>query len=476
MYSLKRYILFLIFCCSLVVCFAQSGKLKVSGILADGSTPLSRAIVQVYSQGVLLYIVETDHLGKFNFDLELNKQFEVIFTGFGYVTKQLTIDTHVRENEQGVWSYAFLVDLFPKLFEVDYSVFSVPIAIVKYYPSIAEFDFDEEYDNKIKPQIIHLSSLVKKKRNTQFQNYYSIAGKNLKDNNYIKAIDNYMMASVCDPSSSYPTEKLDYIDKIMSRKSDNYSRYLEMQHLGDSCLLSHAFNKASVFFNEALLIYPNSKYSWYKKSLSDTLNSRFNQVIYSRLKYKDYVLLADLNMSIQNFNTAFYYYNLISEINPADEYAFRQLKALKERFNLTPENSPTIQFEKLVMLADNYLKNGKCNEAHQKYIDASKLNKHDQYVKLQIEKTNENCLQDNNLSFNPALRTKDFLKQLALQYKKGIIKEVYQQDNKQYLRIIIHDGSEADEYIKVFSEFGELYYLNGKEISEKEFARETTKR
>ena len=85
---------------------AQNGGLQISGFLRDGWKPISGSMVQLYSYGSLLMVAETDLAGRFSFELELNREYQLIFAAYGYVTKRLTIDTNVRENERE-WVYWF---------------------------------------------------------------------------------------------------------------------------------------------------------------------------------------------------------------------------------------------------------------------------------------------------------------------------------------------------------------------------------
>ncbi len=452
---------------------AQTGGLRISGFLRDGWKPISGSLVQLYSQGALLMVAETDLSGRFDFDLELNREYQLIFAAYGYVTKRLNIDTSVRDYEARDWVYWFNMELFPEIEEIDFSVFQLPVAKVFYSPNWGEFDFDHTYTGKIKTLSNNLINLVKKERNSQYQKYVVLAEKEINQDNLIRAIDFYLMAKVCDPYSPYPQEQINLLDKTLLKKSDKYERYLDLQALGDSCLREHAFGKASVFYAESVSLFPQSEYAWYKNNLADTLNSRFDNTLFKSIRFNQNVALADSYIRVRDYMNAMYHYQIASELNPADEYVFKQLRFLKTQINLNGIDKSSFEYRRLIELADKQFARSDYEGAAKYYQQALDINPSDQYVKIQIEKVNRKKALFAGFSFTPESRNNKYLEDLARSYDKGISQEFHEWQGKNVLRIIINDGREAREYLKISGNSENRFYRNGKEISENIFHTET---
>ncbi|MGI6478240.1 MAG: tetratricopeptide repeat protein [Salinivirgaceae bacterium] len=452
---------------------AQNGGLQISGFLRDGWKPISGSMVQLYSYGSLLMVAETDLAGRFSFELELNREYQLIFAAYGYVTKRLTIDTNVRENEEREWVYWFNMEIFPEIPNTDFSVFQLPVAKIYYSPNFGEFDFDYNYSGKFKNLSNNLISYVKKERYAQYNKHISLADNGKKSGDFVKAIDHYLMARVYDPYVLYPTEQINSLETQLLRKSNKYKAFIELQQLGDSCMRGHDFSKASVFYTESASMYPENDYAWYKANLADTLNSRFDNSMYIKLQYNHHVSLADKYISNRDYINSLYHYELASKLNPNDEYVFKQIKFLGTQLNISVDRSDSEQYRKLIENGDRCFQNSDYDKAEQYYNEALTINQSDQYVKIQIDKINRKKELFKQFSFSPESRTKEFIANLAKTYDTGLTQEFHEWDGKKVVRIIINDGREAREYVKTVSDSDTLYYRNGQNISKVVFQTET---
>jgi tetratricopeptide (TPR) repeat protein len=473
MQSLIKVVVCIIFSVVFSVTSAQTGGLRISGFLRDGWKPVSGSLVQLYSHGALLMVAETDLSGRFDFDLELNREYQLIFGAYGYVTKRLTVDTSVRDYEVRDWIYWFNMELFPEIQEIDFSVFQLPVAKIFYSPNWGEFDFDHAYTGRLRTLSNNLVNLVKKERSSQYQKYLVLAEKESKLGNLVKAIDYYLAARVCDPYSPYPQEQINALDKMLLKKSDKYKRFLELQTLGDSCLREHAFGKASVFFGESVSLFPESEYGWYKSNLADTLHSRFDNTLFKSIRFSQNVALADKYIRARDYMNAMYHYKMASEFNPNDEYVFKQLRFLKTQVNVPDSDKTSSEYRRLIELGDKQYGRSDYEGAAKYYNQALVLNPSDQYVKIQIEKVNRKKSLFAGFSFTPESRNAKYFEDLARIYDKGISQEFHEWEGKMVLRVVINDGRDAREYLKISSSNQSKYYRNGKEITENIFRTET---
>ena len=472
----KRLQIGFVFVCLMLSVLAvegQKGGLLISGFLRDGWKPLSGSLVQLYSQGTLLSVKETNISGKFEFALELNRDYLIVFAAYGYITKRLSINTSVRNDEIKEWDYWFNMELFPDIEEIDFSIFQLPVAKIIYLSNWGEFDFDNNYSEKLRELSSNVTGLVKRERGEQYRKYIIEAENAAKKGNLIKAIDYYLLAGVCDPYSTYPMEQINLADKMLLKKASDYSRYIELQFLGDSCLREHDFSKASVFFKESVRLYPDSDYSWYKKKLADTLYSRFDNTFYKSEKFKQSVAIADNYIRSRDYINARFYYEIAAEILPNDEYVFKQISFLKSMMPNTKYDNTHTEHRKKVDLADKYYNNNDFQKAIENYRLALQVNPSDQYVKIQIDKLEKKRNSIIEFNFSPGARSAEFLKDLFVNYDKGHTVEKYNLDGKEIVRVVINDGQEAREYLKIESQNETTYYRNGLPIGYNVFKTET---
>ncbi len=451
----------------------QTGSLQVTGLLRDGWKPIKGCVIQLYSQGALLMIQVTDVRGKFNFTLELNREYQMVFTAYKYVTKTVSINTKVEEFEIQDWSFWFNLDLFPEIPGIDYTLFQIPIAKIFYNPTWREFDYDISYSEKIKKLGDKTLEMVKKERGKHYLYLAAEAEKEFRQKNFIGAMDNLLYAGVCDPYNPYPAEQLQTVFRTMLRTNSQLKRFLLLHELGDSCLREHAFNKATVFFSEALFLFPKSDFTQFKSRLADTLSQRFDNSLYRARRFEYYVAIADKYIGQKDYLNALYYYQLAGDIFPMDEYVFKQKRFILSDIAQTNITNPVLEFRKLVESADKHFSNSNWDLAEKQYLQARALNPNDQYVAIQLEKIQRKKTLFKPFSFTPESRDKKFINDLLGTYDKGITQEIHEWEGKQVLRIIINDGKSAWEYLQIKSKTDTVYYRNGQPITKQVFKTET---
>ncbi|HON17677.1 MAG TPA: hypothetical protein PK990_00740 [Salinivirgaceae bacterium] len=452
---------------------AQTGSLTISGFLRDGWKPINRALIQLYSQGALLMVQETDISGKFDFNLELNREYQLIFSAYNYVSKTVSINSTVEENESKNWTFWFNLELFPEIPGIDYSLFQLPVAKIFYIPSWREFDYDISYTEKIQKLGEKTLELVKKERSRQYHVVTAQAEKANKEKKYIKAMDYLLAAGVLDPYSPYPLEQLKALEKNMLRAGKNYERFLELHYLGDSCIREHAFSKASVFFSEAIFLFPESDFTNYKSKLTDTLSRRFDNSLFRSRRFEYYVAMADKYLGSKDYMNALYYFQLASDLFPNDDYVFKQKQFIEKNILKSTTGNQVTQFRKLLENADKNFSMGNYDLAEKLYRQAQQLNPNDPYINIQLNKIEQRKSIFKPFSFTPESRTKNFLIDLARTYEKGITQEYHDWEGKKVFRVIINDGPQAREYLQITSKSDTLFYRDGEKITGQTFKIET---
>ncbi len=125
------------------------GKMKVEEGKLDGT-------MEVLENGSRKRIGKLSGSGKFDVELEINKDYIFVFSQPGYVTKRIEFDTRVdagRDNTIPFATFPFQVTLFKQYEGVSYVIFNQPVAKIYYSPEPDDFEYDTDYTKSIRDQL-----------------------------------------------------------------------------------------------------------------------------------------------------------------------------------------------------------------------------------------------------------------------------------------------------------------------------------
>lgn len=151
------------------VCLAQfalgQGRFTVNGRMKVEGSDLSGARAVVYKNGVKERSI-TSNLSKFVMELELNANYIVSFEKDGYVAKKLSFNTHVPADAagKGFTPFDFAVSLFKQYDDINLVVFNQPVGVIRYEPSLGDFDYDTDYTKSIQSQLQDVVAQVERKQ------------------------------------------------------------------------------------------------------------------------------------------------------------------------------------------------------------------------------------------------------------------------------------------------------------------------
>jgi len=115
----------------------------------DNTIPLDSALITIYTGEIPYSEFLTNKKGKCNFKLPLNKQFKIEVTKPGFVSKSFEVDTKLPNDKKGEYVFAFDIDVFEEIKNLDVSVLKKPIAKVSYNLIQEQFMYDVNYTNRI---------------------------------------------------------------------------------------------------------------------------------------------------------------------------------------------------------------------------------------------------------------------------------------------------------------------------------------
>jgi hypothetical protein len=138
---------------------------------------IDSASITVYDHR--LQVVSTHYsnkIGKCQFKLPLNVDFAIKVQRKGYVSKVISVDTHVPEDKMMNYSFIFDIDLYEIIQDLDVSELKEPIAKISYNEYFNNFDYDYDYTNN--------TNKILKQRYSYY--YHHTKGHSFEQNNFYK--------------------------------------------------------------------------------------------------------------------------------------------------------------------------------------------------------------------------------------------------------------------------------------------------
>jgi hypothetical protein len=459
------------------------GYVEVNGIVKDGIRPLDHTYIEIYANNTLLKVNQTNITGNFNFILELNRSYKIKFSREFYVTKFIEYDTHVRENELGIWSFQFTVDLFPEIPGIDFSFLKTEsVGKISYNKNYGEFDHNIEYTRLIHQKINKLLE-DNNKRATYYDASINKADILLQKNELIQALNAYRKSAVLDRTNDYAQEQIQKIDKQLKKSVAKYQEYINLLSSADSLFANHRFSQAKVHYELALNIFSKSAYATYMIEKINVLKPQFDPSYIRLQKYREFLSTADQYVSQANYRKAIAFYNKALSIQTGDTYAMKQIKYLQSQVaRKQGENEKSKKYKEYINLGDRYFAANSLSAARLVYLKALQIFPNEVYPQIQVEKIDKTLYPDRKSTvnedkfpnFTKVERDKGFLTGLAKDYPEGKTTEYYELPGKKIKRVILIENRIASEYLEVRYDYGTFYFRNGQNISRAIFIAETS--
>ena len=127
--------------------------LEVRGLSELDMEPLINATVNLYEGSTKVKTVKTGLDGTFTFKLNINKQYTIEVEKDGLISKRISFNTSMPDDEKGTWMNEFSMSLVKPCAGVDYSLLKQPVDQVKFDPKRREFLSDKDYVNNMRPKM-----------------------------------------------------------------------------------------------------------------------------------------------------------------------------------------------------------------------------------------------------------------------------------------------------------------------------------
>src|SRR6185437_5975137 len=327
---------------------------RVKGVVTENDRKLPGAVITVYDGAT---VVNTDNSsdGKFDFQLDPDKDYVITFSKPGYITKRISFSTKNITADRGKYGFAPFtieeVDIFPEIPGTDIDqILQQPVAKINYDPRYhnGDFTFDEKYTESIQSLLDKILA-AKKALDAQYKKVITKADAEFGKKTWDDARTDYTAALKLKPSEQYPKDQLAAIEKAIAdekKRADEdakknagqraiQARYDSIIKLADAAYTAVDYDKAKQQYNAALQVIPGKKYPQDQLALIDKAIQAKKDAAENALKqkgqaaiqarYDSIIKLADAAFQKPDYDNAKIQYNAALGVFPEKKYPKDQL-------------------------------------------------------------------------------------------------------------------------------------------------------
>ncbi len=412
--------------------------LEVRGTSELEMSPLARATANLYEGSTKVKSIQTGADGSFSFKLEINKQYTIEVEKDGLVSKRISFNTQMPDQEKGTWMNEFSIGLVRPCSGMDYSVLKEPVDQVSFDPKRREFISNKEYVNRMRPRI---ESLMIKNDQCLLNSYEDLvkkADQTAGQKNYQEAINTYREALKIYPTEEYPAKRITEINALINKQQNSSVEYKKVITDADALSSQGKYTEALQKYKQAAALnpqesYPRQKAAEIESSLAQQQAAKQAQMS-TEEKYNQAMAKASVANTRKDYATAKQYYQEALQIKPSEslpktrlqEIETIQAKKAADDAAKSAETARKADFEKeylsVVAQADALFKAKKYDEAKASYIKASNMKPSESYpaqrvktidnavasAQATLQKNNENGYDDAMSAGNNALAKNQF--------------------------------------------------------------------
>jgi hypothetical protein len=360
--------------------------LELSGFVADADNgkKLDGVNINIIADGTSESNFYTDG-GKYYYQLKFGKNYMVVYSRTGYVTKKLNINTNgvPPEKQNKIKDLEIEMTLFEKIQGMDYSLLNQPIG-KSAYNGKDEIAWDFAYTSQMNQKIDALIAEYKKKKLQE----------EAKEQAYKEAMSNGDMALL---KKDFPTAKSNYEkalsvkpgDEAATKKLETLKAFeeKEKQKLAEAEAKKKAEEEAQRAKEEAEKEAQRQAELAKQKEL-EAINN----------KYKELITKADNAFNSTSYDEAILHYKSSLEVKPDEAYPkdkIAQAEAKKAELAAKAEEQKKLeeQYKTIIADADKKFFANELNEAKTTYQEASKVKPDEAYPKNQIKEIDNKLAQ-----------------------------------------------------------------------------------
>jgi len=378
--------------------------ISIYGVVRDhfDNKKMPNVDIAIYADGKTLFQKKTNLNGKYEFILDFNHLYRIVYTFPNYVSKYLTIDARdiPKIDQTGGFEMNIDMTLFHEIENLDVSILDDPIGKFQYDATRGSMEWDmaytammqkkirdlmREHDRRIQDEMDRLEEIQK-----NFDNLVKQGNSSMSKKEYENAVGYYQEALVLVPDDESVKQKLADAQanvNSMAALKEKEAKYDGFIQKGDASYNTKSWEDALSAYQAASEIFPEETYP--KKKIEDinlkiTEEKRLGELavqIAALMKQGD-ELVADkqYDAGIEKFNEI-----LVMEAN--NTVAKQKIADAKKQKNAwLKAQELDKQYNELITQADGVFDAKNYQLSIEKYKNASKLKPDEIYPKEQITK------------------------------------------------------------------------------------------
>jgi len=210
--------------------------LEIRGHAELEMDPLGNATATLFDGNSRVSSLQTGSDGSFSFKLEANKLYTVEVSKNGLVTKKISFNTAIPDEESGIWVREFAIGLVVPCEGVDYSPLQKPVDVIRFNQKQRDFESDKNYVEGMMPRLQEIYTKSANCLSDKYDRLISQADKQFSQKTYEEARTTYQQALDIMPREAYPKKKIAEIDALLNKQKNNEDLYTETIKEADALL------------------------------------------------------------------------------------------------------------------------------------------------------------------------------------------------------------------------------------------------
>ena len=379
----------------------QENNLAIDGTVKDENKGgrMTGATVLLYENGVLKNRVSTEKSGKFEFNLEFDKEYTVEITRSGYVSKRLSFNTNnvpVEEQEYGFEFGGFQVALFQEIPGLDVSILDQPIGKIAYDQKARQFTFDRDYTRSIQERLAQLQLDIEDAAAELEDNYITAiedGDRFLKEGDYFNARIQFESAAKYKPGEKYPKDALAKIDRLENGEKEINEKYDALIAKAEGEMEKEAYPEAKTAFQEASALKPKESYPKDKIKELDKLIAEAEKEKAAQEKYDNLLAKAKLEMDQRKYPEAKTTYQEAAKLKPSETLPGEKIaeidKLMAEQEALADQIALDEKYNGFMTKAEQAFNAKNWDDARKEYNNALGVKPDEQKPKDQLAKIDQ---------------------------------------------------------------------------------------
>jgi tetratricopeptide (TPR) repeat protein len=367
--------------------------LEVRGISELDMKPLPKATANLYEGKNLVRSVQTGFDGRFTFKLEINKQYVIEVAKDGLVSKCISFNTAMPDEEKGSWTNEFSMGLVKYCDGVDYSILKQPVDNVRFDPKRREFVSDKDYVSAMRPKI---ENVLSKYEQCMLEKYEAAVKKGdqlMAQKNPEAARNAYQEALEVFPDETYPSKRIAEIDVQLARSKNSEELYNKTIAEAEALLVQQNYTEALQKFSSASSLKPYEAYPKQKVTEINTVLARqkAEQQSHQALedKYNQAMARASVAYTRKDYSAAKQYYQEALDIKPEESTPRTRMQEIDAILSKKATEEARIRevndaYKAALAKADQLLQNKDYQGAKDQYAKASDIKPAEAYPKAKM--------------------------------------------------------------------------------------------